>query len=409
AGNSVGLNQDTDAGVVRYNIDGSLDTSFGQSGVVVTNISGRVASTDWIRGLAIQNDGKIIVAGYTQKSGDSTMGLAIIRYNPDGSLDTSFSDTGVVTSIDSGKHKIGHAVALQADGKILIAGAVSCTNRQTPGYCTLIERYNTDGSIDSTFNGPGAIRVDVNTSGASGFIIQSDGKILIVGSRDDGNGDELSVARYQADGAIDSTFGNSGVSTVSIGSEIGSKNYGTSISRSLDGGILVAGVANSRSKNNHFALTKLTKDGQIDKGFGSNGSVVTYVSVPPDSSFAHGMAVQSDGKILVAGESSSPNTNFFPYPGVYRQANIDFAIVRYTENGELDKSFGNNGIAITDFSLLEDRGYSVALQSSGLIILAGSSFTHDENDSYYGGYDSIAVARYNTKGVLDVEFSAGRK
>jgi uncharacterized delta-60 repeat protein len=404
AGVSITSTRDKDVALVRYNIDGSLDTSFGQTGTVTTNISGRIASTDWINRVVIQNDGKIIVAGYTQKSGDVAMGLALLRYNPDGSLDANFSGSGIVISLDSYRNKLGKAVAIQSDGKIVIAGAINCTNRNTPGYCTLLERYNSDGSLDTSFNGPGINRVDDNTGGASGLMIQRDGKILVVGSKDSGNGSELSVARYNVDGQIDLDFGNSGLSTVTIGFDVGSSNGGTSITQSVDGSILIAGVVHSNAANSHFTLTKLMANGSVDTSFGKLGSVITYVSIPPESDYANGIAVQPDGKILVAGESTVINPNPFPFPGFYMQANVNFAVTRYTEAGSLDASFGDNGIVTTDFNLLDDRCYAISIQPNGSIVLVGSSFTYDGSNSY-GGFDSVGVARYKLDGTLDSTFA----
>ena len=395
-----GTSVDTDFTVIRYNQDGSLDSSFGGTGIVMTNIAGRTLSTDWVRGAAIQSDGKIVVAGYTSPSGDPGYSIALVRYNQNGTLDSSFSGTGIVKSTDSNRNKFGHAVALQLDGKILIAGAVNCINRSTAGNCTLLERYNSDGSLDSSFSGPGTSRVDANTQGAQGLVLQSVGKILVVGTKNSGNGDELSVVRYKTDGQIDSGFGNSGVATVAIGLEVGSSNYGTSIALQADGSILVAGVAHTNSSNNHFSLTKMMTNGAVDTSFGRLGSVVTNVSTPPDSDYTYAMVIQPDGKILVAGEQMSVRSNPMPFPGFYMAANIDFAVVRYNSNGSLDTNFGANGIVITDFGLLSDKGYAIALQSDGSILVSG------ESQAYVGpdAYTSFATARYKSNGSLDPTF-----
>ena len=405
AGVGITANRDGDFAVARYSSSGSLDPSFGGTGVVTTNISGRVASTDWVRGVAIQSDGKIIVVGYTQKSGDAAMGLALVRYLEDGSLDTSFAGTGIIVSVHPSKDKTGHSVAIQSDGKIIIAGGVTCTKRTLGKYCTLLERYNSNGSRDTTFNGPGADTTDDSTEGAAGLVLQNDGKILVVGGKDSGNGLELSVARYKPDGQRDSIFGISGLTTVAIGTDVGTYNWGTSIELQVDGNIVVSGVAHSNSANNHFSLTRLLPSGSVDVSFGKAGSVVTNVSIPPNSGYSYAVTVQSDGKIVVAGESMTVRADPQPYPGFYMAANLNFAAVRYTTSGNLDISFGGTGIVTTDINFLDDRCYGVAIQPNGSIVLAGESFTYDPLNNY-GGYSSFGVLRIKSDGSVDATFSS---
>jgi len=404
AGAAITASRDSDFALARYHQDGRLDTSFGGKGFVTTNVSGRIASTDWLRAISIQSDGKLVVAGYSVKSGEIEHGLVLARYNPDGSLDLSFDGSGIVKSTDPLKNKHGHAVAVQNDGKILVAGAVSCTTRFADGFCTLLEKYNSDGTLDLTFKGPGVRITDYNTSGVAGMAIQADGKILVVGAKDNGNGDEIAVVRYNNDGQIDLTFGKSGVVNVPIGTEVGDSNSGTGIALQTDGKILISGVAHSNSVNNHFSVTRLLQNGALDTGFGRQGSVVTTVAIPPDSDFAAGILIQADGAIVVAGESMSVRSNRYPYSGVVRLGNVDFALVRYSANGNLDSTFGRAGIVTSDLNLLEDRCYAVALDARGGILCAGETFINDPTDSYYGGYSASSLIRYDAKGGLDRSF-----
>ncbi|HYF54489.1 MAG TPA: hypothetical protein VEA41_09545, partial [Salinarimonas sp.] len=406
AGVAVTSTRDNDFAVARYNPNGSVDTSFGGTGTITINISGRVASTDWARGVVVQADGKIVVVGYTQASGSLSSGVAIVRLKADGTLDPTFGVSGVLTSVDSVKNKMAHAVALQRDGKIVIAGSVNCISRYVAGYCTLVERYNTDGSRDGTFSGPGVDLVDDATLGAQGLVLQGDGKIVVVGTQNRGNGNELSVARYGANGSIDATFGQSGVSMVPIGMDVGSSNTGTSIALQADGKIVVAGEAHTDAANNHFSVTRLLSSGAVDTGFGNAGSVVTNVAVPPESDYPWVVSVQPDGKILLAGERTIARTNPWPLPGVYRAANVDFAAVRYTAAGTLDALFGVGGIVTTDVRSFEDRVHAMAVQADGSIVFAGESFINDSSNTS-GGYTSFSLVRVKSNGSLDAGFGSG--
>jgi uncharacterized delta-60 repeat protein len=396
----------SDVAVVRYNANGSLDTSFGTAGIVTTNIFRRVRSTDWATGVAIQSDGKILVVGSTIKDGDPAQGLTLIRYNTDGSLDSSFADSGIAITMHPMKDTMGTSLAIQSDGKIVVAGIVTCVGRSTPGYCTLLQRFTKDGAADLTFNGPGLNRAEKTTKGARGVVLSNDGKILVVGSIDNGNAEELSVARYMPDGLIDTSFGNNGVTSVAIGNDVGSYNYGKSIVLQADGKILVSGGAHTNSSNNHFSLTRLLSNGRIDVNFGRFGSVVTNVAIPPESDHSHSLAVQPDGKILIAGEATVSRTDTFPFPGFVSLANVNFALVRYNINGSLDTTFGTNGIVTTDVNQLDNRAYAMAIQPNGFIVLVGESFTYEPTNNN-GGFTSFGIVRYRPDGTIDTNFGPG--
>ena len=227
AGSAANGAASSDFAVARYNSDGTLDTSFSGDGLVMTNIFGRTASTDWVRGVARQTDGKLVVVGYTTETGSGSYGLAVARYNADGSLDSTFSGDGVATKYDAGgaRNMYGHAVAIQPDGKVLVAGAINCVDRNTPGYCTLLARFNSDGSFDAAFDAAVlALQPDTSTLGAAGLVLQGDGKILVAGTRDSGGGESFAVARYTADGSRDTSFGTNGLATVFISTDVGSKD-----------------------------------------------------------------------------------------------------------------------------------------------------------------------------------------
>ena len=260
--------------VVRYNPNGSLDTTFNGTGIVSTQINN---GSSHARSVAIQSDGKIVVAG-DNSTGPFTLAFAIVRYNTNGSLDTSFDNDGIVTTqVGSGFEVSGaEAVAIQADGKIVAAG-----------YYNGLVRYNADGSLDTTFNGTGIVTTPGR--GASSVAIQADGKILTTG----GNG----LVRYNANGTPDTSFGGTGGVAVGIGV--------SSVAIQADGKIVAAGGTYSA-----FAVTRLHGNGSPDTSFGGTGTVITPFD-PQVYSYvgASAVAIQPDGKIVAAGAASDFSDN----------------------------------------------------------------------------------------------------
>jgi len=378
--------------LARYNRDGSLDTTFSGDGIVTTNIAGRIGSNDWLIDVALQSDGKIVAVGYSVTWGDDAYKLTLVRYNPDGSLDTSFSGTGIVTTHGGSRNLMGQSITLQADGKILVAGLANGTNRYTSGYVTLLARYNSDGSLDTSFADNG-IRIDGTTDGIRGpFALQPDGKILVASSRDNGNGSAFALIRYNEDGSLDTSFSGNGIVTTEIGSEVGSRDYGDSVFLQLDGKILVLGKSYSPSTGQDFALVRYNSDGSLDTSFSSGGKLTTNFGWL--SFTAYSIAIQPDGKILAAGEGL----------GLGLGSSIDFALVRLNSDGSLDVSFADDGKQMTDFRLGSDIGNAIALQVDGEILVAGSSFTYSAEDNT-GGYHSFALARYTPDGSMDLTFN----
>ena len=349
--------------------------TFSTRGIVSTNVGSTLGSQDSGRGVTIQADGKILVAG----SSDNNFALA--RYNTDGSLDTSFSDDGKLTTVVSSTTVVGsqaymqgNSATLQADGKILVAGAIYHSN---DAASFALARYNTDGSLDVTFNagfsnsgdGNGLVFTAIDTGLAVGgsVTMQADGKILVAGSATfNGLDNVFALARYNTNGSLDASFSGDGrLITFSDGAS------GASVTVQADGKILVAG-----SSENNFALVRYNTDGSLDTSFSDDGIATTAIGVGASGA---SVTVQADGKILVAG--SSLNTT-----------DSDIALVRYNPDGSLDTSFSDDGIATTAIGV-GASGASVTVQADGKILVAGSS----ENN--------FALVRYNTDGSLDTSFS----
>lgn len=352
--------------LARYsNVNGSLDTTLDTDGKLTTNFGGN----DEGQAVAVQSDGKILVAGYTQKyvGGVQSSDFVLARYsNTDGALDTTFDTDGKVTT-DFGGTDLGSSLVVQSDGKILVGG-------NSNGDFALV-RYTTAGALDTTFDTDGKVSTDLgDTDSISGLVVQSTGEIVAVGNS---NGD-FGLVRYTSAGALDTTFDTDGKVTTDIGTSSADTAY--SVALQSDGKILVAG-----SSAGNFALARYNADGSLDTTFDTDGVVTTDIGTSSTDA-AYKVLVQTDGKILVGGSS-----------------NNDFALVRYTTAGALDTTFSTDGKLTLDFAVspatTEDYAYNMALQSDGKIILTGTSASSTGTN----GVD-VAIARFNTDGSLDTTF-----
>ena len=337
-----------------------LDVTFGTAGKVTTGFSG--SSETGAGAVALQSDGKIVVAGFTQKaSSDSDFALA--RYNTDGSLDTTFGSGGKVTTDFSGASDGADAVALQSDGKIVAAGGTSSSD-------FALVRYNRDGSLDPTFGSGGKVTTDFTPGGNFGFAsalaLQSDGKIVVAGYAGD-----FALARYNTDGSLDTTFGSGGKVTTDFSAQ-GTFN---ALALQPDGRILAGGTY-----SDDFAVLRYNSDGSLDPSFGKNGIVQTHISGydlegTESNSRVQGLALEPDGKIVSAGGVFSSK---------FVTAKTAFALARYNSDGSLDTTFGAGGTTPTSFGP-SISAYALAVQPDGKIVAAGG-----------GAFGNVfAIARYS--------------
>jgi len=319
--------------------------------------------------IALQPDGKIVVAGYSHNG--SNYDIAVVRYNADGSLDTTFDGDGRVTTPVGSGYDYGQAIALQPDGKIVVAGI--SYNGSNDDFAVV--RYNADGSLDTTFSGDGKVTTPVGGSADDGYAIalQPDGKILVAGLTL-GTSLDIAVVRYNADGSLDTTFDGDGKVTTPVGT---GADYGFAIALQPDGKFLVAGYLNNAG-NYDFAVVRYNADGGLDTTFSGDGKVTTPVGTAGDYGYA--IALQPDGKILVAGYSENGSDN-------------DLAVVRYNADGSLDTTFDADGKLTTAAGGGNDNGYAIGLQPDGKIVVAGLS----DNGTDY----DFAVVRYTGSGSLD--------
>ena len=363
-----------DIAVVRYNSDGSLDTSFDSDGKVTTALNG----DDWGEKVAIQTDGKIVVSGATK--GGGFYDFAVVRYNSDGSLDTSFdSDGKVITPLGNGDDD-ALGLIIQGDGKIVVAGTVNVNNSES--YDAGLLRYNSDGSLDTTFDSDGKLIVDMGSADDWVYdsALQADGKILITGSTTVSGNYDIVVMRFNPNGSPDTGFDTDGRLTTSIGS---GNDWGESISVQPDGKIVVSGNYYNASTNYDFFIVRYNSDGSLDTSFNSTGKVTTAIVIGYDNAWEN--ILQPDGKIILAGHS-------------FNGSNYDITLARYNINGSLDATFDHDGKVTTAFGNDYDWGDKPTVQSDGKILVAGQIW----DDSTNAG-DS-ALVRYNTDGTLDQTF-----
>jgi len=357
-----------DFALARYNSDGSLDNTFGTNGFVVTDLQ---QSTDVVKAIVIQPDGKIVVAGHS----DNTFNydFAVARYLANGTLDNSFGTNGKVIK-NFGSTDFGLAMALLPSGKILVAGRAY--NGQNADFALI--QLNANGTFDNNFGTAGAIRADLfgEDESANAIAVQADGKIVLAGDRYANNASQFALARFNPDGSLDLSFSFDGKLSTSIG---GLSDVIYAVGIQPNGSIVAAGVSNNISISD-FALARYLSDGTPDITFSGDGQLTTNVVTGGD--YASTIAIQSDGKILAGG--TAPGSNSIS----------DFAVVRYLPNGNLDASFGNGGIGLADFAMGRDVANAMVLHQ-GKIVMAGAS---DKNSQ-----TSFAVARFLVGSSVAVE------
>jgi uncharacterized delta-60 repeat protein len=352
--------------LTRYNVDGSLDTSFNGDGKLMTNFT---TSDDRAYGVAIQPDGKIVAVGYAGRPFAATDdSFAVARYNPDGSLDTTFSGDGKQeTAI--GFASFAKDVEILPDGRIVVAGHSSSGG--STGNDFALARYNADGSLDASFDGDGMLTTHfIFDDFAHAFAVQPDGKMVAVGYTNNGSttNHDFALARYNTDGSLDTSFSGDGKLTTDYA---GSFDRANDVAMQGDGKIVAAGEArpSGGSGGDRFALARYNPDGSLDTTFSDDGKFMDK-----EWGAAHGVRVQGDGKIVAAGYAWS-----------------NFALARFTPGGTFDGTFSGDGKQTTDFGFYE-AGNALAIQPDGKIVVAGYTENGGNHDfalaRYYGGNDA---------------------
>ncbi|MCB0402529.1 MAG: T9SS type A sorting domain-containing protein [Flavobacteriales bacterium] len=290
------IGTDEDFLLVRYLADGSLDNSFGTSGKVITHISD---GNDVIRGLALQSDGKIMAVGY---AGVTNEFLSIVRYNSNGSLDNSFAANGMDSLLiydnPGSDRTVPNDVKIQADGKILVAGF---TKNSAGDLNCMVVRYDANGTLDATYGIGGKVVTPLGPGEAQWehIAIQPDGKVVVVGYYNNGGpNNTMAIARYDQFGGLDNGFANNGIAVQAVAS---GNNEAYSVVIQPNNHILVGGVA-PNGNDVDFVLIRLEVNGALDNTFGSSGIVITELGNNVDDYLTQ-IELQPDGKILACGAS----------------------------------------------------------------------------------------------------------
>jgi uncharacterized delta-60 repeat protein len=349
--------------------DGMPDPGFGNGGRVITDFP--PSSFDQALAVAVLPDGRIVAAGFTENLAFRL--VAVARYLTSGALDTSFDGDGQTTISFGQTLPDGSAseVLLQPDGKIVLVGAFA--NSSVPNYA--LARLNADGSLDSSFGTGGKVTTPLPGGARAGIAaaLQPDGRIVALGSA---GFPEVIIAlvRYNADGSLDGTFGTAG--QVSVPTPLGVQ--ASALALQPDGKILVAA---STTVSPDFALVRLLPDGTLDTSFDGDGLVTSDFG---GTETANSVALQPDGRIVVSGSRTSTG--------------VDIALARYLSNGTLDTTFGTGGLATAD-SGVEETADGLVVQPDGKLLVAG--FTND------AGANDFILARFNADGTHDTTFGTG--
>lgn len=350
---------------------GSLDRTFGDGGIVLNDFGRRF---ERINSLVLQ-DGKIVVVGYsndgmTDASMDGT--FIVARFNSNGSLDPSFGDGGKVrTSFGATGDGEAMAVALQSDGKIVVAGVVYVVSGGSYGSNFALVRYNSNGGIDARFGTGGKVITRFQGSDiVNDMAIQDDGKIILVGKAEN----NFAIARYNSDGTLDGSFARGG----KIEDDIGGIDEIFAIALH-NRKIIVAGIS-TIGRDSPIVLVRYNLMGWRDGTFGRGRSYgVVRVNLGRYRDVPYDMAIQ-DNKILITGESDD-----------------GFMMARFDDDGMLDGSFGTSGVVNAEFGVFNTIGYCItALENK--ILVGGQYYITD-----------LALARYNLNGELDTTFGSDGK
>lgn len=383
---------------LAYAASGDLDLSFGSigDGTAYVDFGG---SWDEARAVALQPDGKILVAG-TDATSLNTRDFAVARFCGNGKLDDGvncggpgFGSSGTVrTSINSDAcgGSVVRAMGLQADGKIVVAGCGYPVAPTSGERTVALVRYLPSGLLDASFGSEGIAfgplrDSQVAVSHAAALAIQPDGRLVVGGTAcvltnlpfPNASCLDFAVLRFTAAGSLDSTFGSGGHTFINID---GRDDEANALGLQPDGKLIVAGSTRDNTTS-RFALVRLTATGNLDTGFGGTGIVTVSIGTMGDG--ANALAIQSDGRILAAGSTT------------FALSTTSFGLARFNADGSLDRSFGGDGTVTTTFSHLgtvPSNVLSLALQADGKIIAGGNA-----NGAW-------ALARYTSTGSLDTAF-----
>ncbi|HMX03434.1 MAG TPA: PKD domain-containing protein [Chitinophagales bacterium] len=375
----LGLIVSTHASLQAQN--GFPDPGFGTGGEVITPLG--VWGSAWAYEVAVQTDGKIVAACSID------YGVALVRYNNDGSIDSDFGIEGVAVCSLECDYTFGSCLVIQPDGKILTGSKTMGIDNNQFGMA----RFNSNGTIDSTFGEDGIVitEFDCNQRHVFGsLLIQPDGKIIGCGTSEcedpDPTHTKFALIRYLPDGTLDSTFGDDGIVLDELGYWGTGSDIGFAGALQPDGKVVMAGWCGAPYAGSNFALMRWNTDGVKDTTFGENGGVL-FLFGTAQQSVAHALCIQNDGKIVACGrvenECGGPS---------------DFGLVRFNSDGSVDSTFSEDGFLTADYGETAEELYAVHQQVDGKLVVSGFM----GSDAVF--YSKFVTFRYHTDGTLDTEF-----
>ncbi len=349
---------------------GSFDTTFNGDGRALYCFP--INTAHFAISNAFQSDGKILCLSHNNYSA-----FELVRFNTDGTLDTTFGTNGYrnYDAFPNGGYYVWNMV-VQPDDKIVVTGLQQNGTFTYPN-AYWVARLLPNGDMDTSFNGTGYLDVSLGTpqDRSTCIALQPDGKILL-GGTSGSTAQYFTMIRLTTTGAFDTTFGINGVAQTAFDGS--PQSWGTCIAVQPDGKLVMGGFTQTSDiLPFNFGLVRYLPNGTLDTTFGTNGKVVTDI-VPTDSDQATDVLIQPDGKIILAGIQGTNTT-------------LLMTAVRYFPNGTLDMGFATNGILTIPNSVCQKN--SVALQTDGKLIFGG------------GGDSTIfRVYRYNSSGIVDTTF-----
>lgn len=355
--------------LARYTLEGVLDASFGNNGIVLTSIGTNFQ--DQKNSVILLNNGKILVSS---GNGNAFTGydFAIVRYNADGTLDSSFGTNGIILTDVNLYRNLPVSIQLLEDNKFIIGGFIN--NLGTGNLSNfLIVKYNENGTLDTTFGSNGVVNYNFGTiennliitvDDLSVLKIQADGKIIVSGSiaQSDYSQYDFGLMRLNVDGSIDADFGQNGF----VLTDFGSDELVESMHILDNDKIIVCGTYYLNSfSNQKIAIAQYNSDGSLDSDYGDGGKTLSDLN-ENQYGFVYSSEIQLDGKLLVTGLQNNNNADFF--------------VSRFNTNGTLDTSFGVNGVQVIDSGVNEGAFTSITQPDGKIIIGGGISFTETTLD-----------------------------
>lgn len=350
--------------------DGVLDSEFGNKGIVITKIGGNSRAT----AIGMMPDGRIIVAGWAFVE-TGKLGITLVMYNIDGTLDTRFGDGGQLIFPMAYANGYVHSLVVQSDGNILVGGRLTVQENKRnpllpqllPGKYILLARLNSNGTFDSTFGMKGVVLTNVGDETGdleiTSLTLQRNEKLMVLGRRQKSSSSTLILARYNLNGTLDKSFGVDGFSNRTI--ETGRYSQ-PSVTIASDGRIYLIGGYQLKD-DNFLVLSKFDVNGSPDLNFGEAGTVTTKTAFWRYSNFVP--TLLPDGKILISGTSVRPPKPGQPQPPFYYSTGI----ARFLPNGTTDNSFGINGMHVVSIGGVTDSPVFMTVQDSGRIVIGGYS------------------------------------